>query len=465
MRGTLGIHLTDTAGAKLGDLEGRFALPRYRRLSDSLPTQPVEGRLDARVTDLSFAEAFSPQIDSLTGRLTSDVSVSGTVGAPRVVGALRLQDVAARFPLLGALFHDVQVTAQGDQQGAFSIDGRARSGPGRLAIKGSTPVRPTAAAPGRIRIEGDSFEVLHNEQAHALIAPAIDVTLVGDSVDVRGDFRVPYAHVELNDMPETAVAPSQDVVFVDDSARNAAAAQRLFAQVRIVLGDSVTFKGFNFTGRFGGELLVIQRPAQPLVGSGAIIIAEGHYQAYNQDLTITNGRIRFAGGPLDNPALDVRATRTAEDSTVAGLAFTGTLQQPEVTIFSDPPMSQDRALEYIVLGHARNDTAQAGPSSSLANKAVSAAGLRGGQLLAQNLGKGLGLHDATIKTSGGDPKSASLVAGTYLSPRLYVSYGFGLFDPNTQLRLRYLLSNRWTVQAESGEESGADLFYKIESGK
>ena len=56
------------------------------------------------------------------------------------------------------------------------------------------------------------------------------------------------------------------------------------------------------------------------------------------------------GGPVDNPALDIIATRTADDGTVAGLQIAGTLKSPRVTIFAEPPMSQNRALHYIVMG-------------------------------------------------------------------------------------------------------------------
>jgi hypothetical protein len=32
------------------------------------------------------------------------------------------------------------------------------------------------------------------------------------------------------------------------------------------------------------------------------------------------------------------------------------------------------------------------------------------------------------------------------------------------LRLRYLLSSKWTLQAETGEATGADLLFRIEAG-
>ena len=113
-----------------------------------------------------------------------------------------------------------------------------------------------------------------------------------------------------------------DVIFTD-TVGTRAKRQRMTARVRLVLGDSISFKGFNFTADLGGDLLAVALPQRPATGSGTIIIKEGHYKAYGQDLTISDGQLRFAGGPVDNPGLAIRATRTAEDSVVAGVQIAG----------------------------------------------------------------------------------------------------------------------------------------------
>ncbi|MDH3387670.1 MAG: translocation/assembly module TamB domain-containing protein, partial [Gammaproteobacteria bacterium] len=57
---------------------------------------------------------------------------------------------------------------------------------------------------------------------------------------------------------------------------------------------------------------------------------------------------------------------------------------------------------------------------------------------------------------------ASLVVGRYLSPRLYVSYGVGLIESINTLNLRYQITEKWQLEAESGEHQGADFLYTIE---
>ena len=53
--------------------------------------------------------------------------------------------------------------------------------------------------------------------------------------------------------------------------------------------------------------------------------------------------------------------------------------------------------------------------------------------------------------------------GHYLSPRLYIGYGIGLFDPGNSIRLRYHLHRNWTIEAETGPRADStDLLWTIE---
>ena len=57
---------------------------------------------------------------------------------------------------------------------------------------------------------------------------------------------------------------------------------------------------------------------------------------------------------------------------------------------------------------------------------------------------------------------AALVLGKYLTPKLFVSYGVGLFTPGQSFRIRYQLSSKWTVKTETGTQTGGDVIYTIE---
>ena len=462
VRGALDVTFADTTGRAMGQLKGRAALPRLTRIDAPLGPQPIDASLEGRAADLAFLETLTPQVDSAGGRMRLDATLDGKLSSMHTVGGIVLDDVTLRMPYLGVLLEHVQFTGKGDQAGSIAIDGRVQSGGGELVLTGSTPVQPSSAHPGHIHVTANRFEMMDNAELHALVSGKADVRIAEDSLDIRGEVTVPLARLVLTQIPETALAPSDDVILLDSLLvlrRN----RPVTAQVRITLGDSVSFSGFNFNAELGGSLLLTQAPDDLPMASGTMYIEEGHYKAYGQDLTIRQGEVRFTGGPIDNPELSVTATRTAFSGTeqiTAGIRILGTLREPDVTLFSEPPMSETQVLSYILTG----GPVGAGAGGSLLGKALTSLGLKGGSMLGPTLGQQVGLDQAKLSTAG-DVRRSSLAFGRFLSPSLYVSYGIGVFDPISTLRLRYLLSNHFTLLAEIGKVSSADALLKVEPAK
>jgi len=56
-----------------------------------------------------------------------------------------------------------------------------------------------------------------------------------------------------------------------------------------------------------------------------------------------------------------------------------------------------------------------------------------------------------------------VTVGKYLTPELYLSFGYSLFTGESLIKARYKLSRNWEVESASGATSiGADLFYRME---
>jgi translocation and assembly module TamB len=137
----------------------------------------------------------------------------------------------------------------------------------------------------------------------------------------------------------------------------------------------------------------------------------------------------------------------------------GLVQQPDVKVFSQPLLPQSDALAYLVLGRPLNQASN--EDGAAMNRAAAAVGLAGGELLAQRIGNRFGVQDVEIKNSG-DAAASELSFGRYLTPRLYVSYGVGVFNALSTLRTRYQLGRHWTLRTESGVKSSADVLYNLE---
>lgn len=443
-----------------GSLEANVRLPQYNALGAPLQQQTMDGRIVADFTNLGLVEAFVPDLDDVQGTLTADVALGGTVASPRVTGAANLRGAQVDVPRYGLELREVQLTAQGQGDEPFTIRGSMRSGPGTVTLAGE------AARDGRpayLNVEGRRFLAMNTEEARVLASPDLEITLEGQVVNVTGEVRVPEAEI-VQGTREGAIPVSDDVIIVSGEEEVAEAGQDLEvrARVRVILGDEVEVRASGFSGEVTGSLLITEQPGRPTTGVGELIVTNGVYKAYGQNLTLERGRLIFAGGPMDNPGLDLRAFRRADDGTIAGIMVRGTLESPQTTLYSDPPMGQSEALAYLLLGRPLG---QASPQEGdLVANAANTLGLKGGNLLAKRIAARFGLEEARVESEGGLDE-ARLVVGRYLSPRLYVTYGFGLFEPLSTLRLRYILGRDWTLLVEQGEETRAEALYQVERGK
>lgn len=460
--GTLAATLVD-----IGQISGNVSLPRYNVRGVPARNQTIEGRLRMELRDIGFVQAFVTTAERIHGSVHADVAFAGTLADPKLKGEMRLAGGQADLPEYGLDLRELTLTARGDGTGPLALDGSVRAAAGgRLTLKGQLPLAPNASAPLRFTVAGAGFQVMNTYERRVTVTPNLQLAYDGKTITVTGDVEVPQGRVEYKQKFAT-LKTSPDVVFVGREPGPQEGATKVsravVARVRLMLGDAFSLKALGFDGRLQGSLLVMERPDSPTAATGQITIVSGTYRAYSQDLTIEHAYIRYAGGTIDNPGVDLKAYRKASDGTVAGIIVKGTARNPQTTIYSEPPMGQSEALAYLILGHPLS---QATPQEgNLVANAATSLGIAGGNLLGKKIASRFGLETARIETKGGNLEQASLVVGKYLSPRFYLEYGVGVFNQLSTLRISYILSKKWTVRADtSAEGNSADVLYTIESG-
>jgi translocation and assembly module TamB len=100
-----------------------------------------------------------------------------------------------------------------------------------------------------------------------------------------------------------------------------------------------------------GDLKVVQ-DSRGLGLNGQMNIPSGRFHAYGQDLIVRKGELFFSGPP-DQPLLNIEAIRNpdaTEDDVTAGFTCHREAIQPKLEVFSDPAMSQQEALSYLLRG-------------------------------------------------------------------------------------------------------------------
>src|SRR5690606_34839282 len=169
---------------------------------------------------------------------------------------------------------------------------------------------------------------------------------------------------------------------------------------------------------------------------GTVRAVRGTYRAFGQRLDLERGRLVF-DGPIENPTLDIRALRKLPE-VAAGVEVAGTLREPFVRVVSDPPMPENDALSWLLLGHGPRE-AGAGDLAIIPAAAAALLGQREspGEGLAQRFGV-----DSIGLRRGGELGQQFVTVGKRLSDELYVIYEQGLGATASVLRLELALTRR-----------------------
>ena len=139
-----------------------------------------------------------------------------------------------------------------------------------------------------------------------------------------------------------------------------------------------------------------------------------------------------------------------------GLSYMQNAEQPTTQIFSEPAMSQEQALSYLILGRPLSGT---GEDNNMLAQAALGLGLMGSAGITSGLANHLGIKDFELDTEGSGDNTAVVASGK-INERLSVRYGVGVFEPASTIALRYKLSKRVYVEVASGFASSLDIFYK-----
>jgi translocation and assembly module TamB len=454
---------------KRSSINGNFKMPGFQQLPLK-PEQTMKGKIKITFDDLSILPTFVPQIEKSQGKVNLDMKLNGNLNNPKVAGLIAVKNVALNLPVAGLKLKKFNATLRGSGNDTFKMQARVSSGTGQLKLNGKAKLLSATDWTFLLNIVGKNFEAANIPAAWVLVSPDLKIKMAPGKINVTGEVSIPMAEITPPSSSKAgAVAISKDVVIVNpkqpqSKPKEVAPKLAISSNVKIVLGKKVRFEGAGFKSNFGGRLIASNQPGKITLGNGELYIINGRYKAYGQDLKIDRGRVFFAGGPIDNPGLDIKAyrkiKRTSErDEVIAGIHIQGTAQLPKLTLFSKPPFDQSNTLSYIVLGKPIANASKS-EGNALVN-ALASLSLQQGDGLTKQIGQTFGLDNAGIDTEDG-VDNAAMVVGKYLNPSLYISYGVGLFDGAKTLRMRYDLTKRLTLETETGAESGVDLRYSFE---
>jgi translocation and assembly module TamB len=430
---------------------------------DLLAQNINSGKLYARFDNLAPLETLLTAANNVTGDLTVDLGLAGKLQQPEISGAIKVRNGSANLPKLGLDLTQIHLDLTADKSEQINLAGELYSGKdGRLEVAAQLNHlgSPEWQASGSLR--GSNFKVINVPQLKININPDVQLQANANTLRFSGEATIPWARASIKTLPASTTRVSSDVIIEDEQqlAMKDAPGFDVYTTIKLVLGDDVIFKGFGLNSELSGEMQLFKdAQRRQLLTNGFVAVKKGTYKAYGQNLTIERGRLIFQG-PYENPGLDIRASRTIDDSekTQAGLEISGTLQRPTARVYSSSTHSDSEAMMMLLTGKPVTQESRA--EATLLLGAFS--GLGGDT---DNISTGVAnffrVDELAINSDKGIDQS-ELWIGKQLTPKLMVRYVVGLFDQLVSLGMEYQLSERLRVEAESGETQSVDVIYRIE---
>ncbi|WP_193076058.1 translocation/assembly module TamB domain-containing protein [Pseudomonas sp. FME51] len=430
--------------------EGLGNLDVQADIADPGGAQRLDGRFHLSDVQLDILRPFLPQVDTLSGDLIGNGMIAGTLTEPQIDGEIRLIDGQISGPELPVSFEQLQVRVGIAGQQA-DIDGQWQSGEGQGRLAGTAAWAPSLTVD--ISLTGNNLPIRVDPYADLLASPDLHIGLADNNLNLTGTIAIPEGEITVRELPPAAVRVSADAEIIGATEEmEEALPMGITADIQLAIGDQLHFSGFGLTGRLSGLLQIREN----MTASGDLNILDGRFRGYGQRLELRRAQILFAG-PVSKPYLDIEAIRRVDD-VIAGLRLTGPADAPLSEVFAEPTMAQEQALSYLILGRPLG--ADSGDSNILGQAAL-ALGMAGSTPVAKSIAGSLGIEDFQLDTEGSG-LTTSVVATGYITEKLSLRYGVGVFEQANQLALRYDLTKRLYLEAVGGLASSLDFFYRID---
>lgn len=426
-------------GNQLGKLQTDITIDPFTA------SKAISGNFKISQLNISVFKPFIENLRELKGIINGSGKITGSLIKPQISGKVTLTN--------GHAIGDIPVTIENMQLTALingesaDIQGHWTSGKqGSASLTGhaSWNEKPDIS----LQLKTQKIPIFLDPYGQVETNTDLTVAFKDQTVNLKGNIVVPTGAIVVRALPPSAVSVSSDAIIIGQKAESKTPI-KLNMDLKILLGtEKLTFSGFGLNTDIIGTLHI----TKDLFTQGEVNLKNGIYNAYGQHLKIRRAIIMFTGSAT-NPALDIEAIRSVEDVT-AGLRVTGLATNPQVTVFSEPSMSQEQALSYIVFGKPLE-----AENNNFVVQMLVALGTSGSASTLGNIADTLGIKDFQLDTdsTGSDTK---VIASGKLTDTLSVHYRYDVFAASDTLMLRYLLTKKVYIEVATGTANSIDVIYK-----
>jgi len=446
------------AGQQLGVLGGAVVVRTSPQAAWPAPDAPLQGVLEAQVANLGTWGAWVPAGWRLDGRLNTSATLGGRFGAPEYTGSVVGSGIGVRNMVEGVNLTDGEVDVSLQGATAKINKFQARGGSGTVRIEGDARLDDTWRA--RLKLVADKFQLLGRVDLRIVASGEAQVAIDGETVKADGRFTVDEGLVDFTRLSSPGLGDDVIVTGRGTDPQDAPPAapvpasgsNRISLDLLVNLGERLQMRGLGIDTKLHGELRV-SRPGGKWALTGTVRAVDGTFANYGQKLVIDRGVITFNGAP-SNMRLDIEATRPNLDVRV-GVAVSGPLQNLRVRLFSEPEMSNNEKLSWLLLGRASDGLGKT--DTALVQRAAFALLAGDGDGGPGAITRAFGIDDLGLRQTDGDTRETVVSVGKQLSKRVYIAYEQNLATSTGSFQVTYRIAQRFVMRLQSGLDRSIDL--------
>lgn len=434
----------------------------------------INGSVTLNIHRLQNFKYGIPDDFQASGSAKLDATITGRLQSPNIKLSLDASKASAQLVDLGLTLSHAKIIAN-TINNTLALSAKVYSNKQPVNIQSTLRLK-NMQPEGQATITGKSIPVIDTLDYRAQASPNVTIKIKNQTVSISGEVKIPQATIAPKKFSSTVTLPTNDIVFINQEATPPSQWQNAMS-LKIILGDNIKLDTHGVTGNLQGELTLLNKPGQAIMGSGKVLLKDGKFDSHGHKLSLSQAAVIYRNSPLENPGLDVTASRTINtfsssgvvmlgiDSLTVGAHVTGHANHPKIALFSTPVSLNDtEILSYLLLGHAAGGTSAA-DLTLLANAFSSGSGGIGSMMNDFEQGLGLtefGIQSETALDISGNPIESqnAFVVGKYITPKIYLRYSRGLVDQNNTILLRYMITPKWAIQtSQSNLGTGGDIIY------
>ncbi|MGB9824993.1 MAG: translocation/assembly module TamB domain-containing protein [Candidatus Hydrothermia bacterium] len=397
----------------------------------------------------ALADLTKGQFILSQGNLYGEISITGsTLSNPEINGFLNASNLSGVYTPISLEFTKGEIFTEFRGDGFVIKQGKAYADKGKLKINGYGTRLFSDSREINIELEAQNVSLYPVNNIFANGDGKINLEFLKGLTNVKGDFFVKEATI----FQSLRVTPSS---------KSSAPPSNLNLLINIT-SDGNTFL-VNELGEveFKGKITFQMTEGKYFLDGTAEAI-RGYFLYIDRIFEIEQGYVNFTSTSPLEPDIYIKA-KTTVDTFVVSLIATGSLQNLNIKLISDPSLDELNILYLLTTGKSYGDTTtlSSGELQELKTRALSLAST----ILTQSIRRTLRLHELKFESSP-DATSSYVTVGMFVTSRLYFWYSHDLFDITRDLfKVRYKIQKNIGIFAERNQDQnfllGADFIYEF----